>query len=159
MVTCRLLETRDIEAFLNWRGGDEYLNRVLWDAIGEHLKGKRFVFLALSSDDIIGTVTLVTQHSDPDLADGNETVYIEALEIKESHRRQSVATQLMSSLQKLALEHQFTRLTVMVEPWNKAALHFFSRVGFQEYRNSVFCWRGQECRVVCLEKSLRELTV
>lgn len=159
MVTYRLLEKRDTAAFLAWRGGDEYRDALLTDAIREHSDGKRFLCVALGGDAIIGTVTLVTTHSDEDLADGVGSSYVEALEVREAHRRQGIATGLMSYLQCLAEARGFTRLTVEVEPWNEPALRFFRGLMFQEYRNSVFCWRGTHHPVVCLEKSLVELTV
>jgi len=71
-VTYRLLEQRDIGAFVSWRGGDPYIEGLLWLSIGEHSARLRFILVALD-EEIVGTVALVRTHPDADMADGEQS--------------------------------------------------------------------------------------
>jgi len=82
-VTYRLLEQRDIGAFVSWRGGDPYIDGLLWLSIGEHSERLRFILMALADEEIVGTVALVRTHPDDDMADGEKSGYVEALEVKD----------------------------------------------------------------------------
>ena len=152
-VTYRLLEQRDIGAFVSWRGGDPYIDGLLWLSVGEHSAMLRFILVALVGDEIVGTAALVRTHADADMADGERSGYVEALEVKEGCRRRGVASALLARLAGLAVQEGFSRLTVMVEPHNEPALAFFNRLGFRTFKRSEFIWRGKTRPVVCLERA------
>jgi len=154
-VTYRLLEQRDIGAFVSWRGGDPYIDGLLWLSIGEHSERLRFILMALADEEIVGTVALVRTHPDADMADGEQSGYVEALEVKEGWRRRGVAGAMLARLAGLAVQEGFSRLTVMVEPHNEPALAFFNRLGFRAFKRSEFIWRGNTRPVVCLEGTVR----
>ncbi len=156
MVTYRLLEERDTEAFLSWRGGDPYLDTLILLSIGEQGAGLRAILVALVAEELVGTVALVRTHPDPDLADGDQSGYVEALEVREGWRRRGVGRDLLARLADRAVQGGLSRLTVMVEPGNHAALTFFAQVGFAAFKHAEYIWRGTARPVVCLERSLRE---
>jgi ribosomal protein S18 acetylase RimI-like enzyme len=148
-----LLEQRDIGAFVSWRGGDPYIDGLLRLSIGEHSEKLRFILVALVGDEMVGTVALVRNHSDSDMADGERTGYVEALEVRDGRRRRGIASALLARLAGLAAQEGFSRLTVMVEPDNEPAVAFFNRIGFRFFKRSEFVWRGNARPVVCLERS------
>ncbi len=154
MVRYRLLEERDIGAFLTWRGGDPYIDALLWLSIGEQAAGLRLILVALVGDQLVGTVALVRTHLDPDMADCKRSGYVEALEVKEEWRRRGVGGDMLARLVDLAVQGGLSRLTVMIEPGNEIALAFFGRVGFKAFKPAEFIWRGMARPVVCLERPL-----
>ena len=97
-VTYRLLEQRDIGAFVSWRGGDPYTDGLLWLSIGEHSAMLRFILVALVGEEIAGTVALVRTHPDADMADGEQSGYVEAPEVKEGCRRRGVGESMRKAM-------------------------------------------------------------
>lgn len=87
MVSYRLMEERDTEAFLCWRRGNPYLHTLVLLSVGEQVAEPRQTVLALGGEELIGTAALVRTHLDPDMADGLRNAYVEAVEVKEGFRR------------------------------------------------------------------------
>lgn len=150
------LVTGDIEQFMAWRATDYYLANWARKEIQEHRDGKRILLVAEASGQLVGTVQFVPNHEDSDLADGKTTAYLEALEGREDFRKRGLGTWLVTSVERLAVEQGFRRLTLMVEPDNVPALSLYQRLGFTAFKNSSEIWRGKPLALLCMEKMLLE---
>lgn len=47
-ITHRLLDEEDREAFIAWRGGDAYVDRLLRDSLAEYAAGLRSILIAVA---------------------------------------------------------------------------------------------------------------
>ena len=150
------LVTGDIEQFMAWRATDDYLAHWAREETQEHLDGKRVLLVAEAGGQLVGTVQFVPHHEDKDLADGKITAYLLALEVKDEFRRRGLGSWLVASVQHLALDQGFRRLTLMVEPDNGPALSLYQRLGFTAFKNSSEIWRGKPLALLCMEKMLLE---
>jgi probable phosphoglycerate mutase len=148
------LVTGDIEQFMQWRATDDHLANWALKEIGEHLDGKRILLVAEANDQLVGTFQFVPNHEDKDLADGRLTAYLQALEIREGFRRRGLGTWLITSVERLAVERGFQRLTLMVEPDNGPALSLYQKLGFSFFKDFTEIWRGKPHYLLCMEKSL-----
>lgn len=156
-IIVRPFVTDDIERFTAWRATDDYLAGFVRKETQEHLDGKRILLVAQAGDRLVGTIQLVPNHEDHDLADGHTTAYLEALEVKEDFRRRGLGTWLMTTVERLAVELGFRRLTLMVEPGNGPALSLYRKLGFVFFKDSNDFWRGKSHPVRCMEKGLTGL--
>lgn len=151
--TVGLLQPIQVQAFLDWRsGGDAYTLEVLQLELRNFEAGENRIFVAVEKDQLIGTVQL--DLNAPQSAAGTKSAYIQALEVKPEYRRQGVAQTLMQHLEGVARGLGFTRLTLMVETDNRAAIGLYSCLGYSEYGRSFWSWKGVNFPTVCLEKSL-----
>jgi len=150
----RPLVTKDIEPFMAWRATDDYLARWARKEIQEHLDGKRILLVAEACGQLVGTVQYVPNHAEKDLADGRTTAYLEALEIREDFRKRGLGTWLVASVERLAVEQGFRRLTLMVEPDNGPALSLYRKLGFAFFKDFTEIWRGKPHPLLCMEKAL-----
>jgi ribosomal protein S18 acetylase RimI-like enzyme len=103
---------------------------------------------------LAGTVQLVPNHKEEDLADGKTTAYLEALEVKEDFRKRGLGTWLVTSVERLAADQGFRRLTLMVEPDNEPALSLYQKLGFVFFKDFTEIWRGRPHPLLCMEKAL-----
>ena len=148
------LVTGDIGQFTAWRATDDYLAQWARKEIQEHLDGKRILLVAEACGQLVGTVQFVPNHEDKDLADGKTTAYLEALEVREDFRKRGLGTWLVTSVERLAVEQGFRRLTLMVEPDNGPALSLYRKLGFVFFKDSTEIWRGKPHALLCMEKAL-----
>jgi ribosomal protein S18 acetylase RimI-like enzyme len=153
-VIIRPLTAQDIEQFVAWRGGDDYKDNIVRKEIQEHLVGRRVLLVAEASGQLVGTVQFVPTHEDKDLADGETTAYLEALEVREDYRKRGLGTHLVRTVERISIERGFRRLTFMVEPDNEPALSLYRRLGFEASKNSSELWRGKPHAVLCMSKTL-----
>ncbi len=154
MLNIRLAMQPDLELMLQWRGYSEAMQNAIRRIWTELEQGKNQIFLAFAPDNqLIGTVTLYFQHTDPDLAN-TSSAYVEALEVHQEYRKQGIAQALMRKLEQYAVQEGFTRLTLMVEPDNTPAVQFYQKMGWQTFKNSTFTWNNKEHITYCLEKIL-----
>ncbi|MGE5579641.1 MAG: N-acetyltransferase family protein [Bacillota bacterium] len=144
----------DLEQFTTWRATDDYLAEFVRKETQEHWDGKRVLFVAEASGHIVGTVQFVPTHADNDLADGKTTAYLQALEVKEDFRNRGLGTWLMTSVERMAAERGFRRLTLMVEPDNHPALSLYRKQGFAFFKDLTEVWRGKPHYLLCMEKRL-----
>lgn len=120
----------------------------------EHWDGKRVLFVAETGGEIVGTVQFVPTHAEDFLADGKTTAYLEALEVKEEFRKRRLGTWLINSVERMAVQRGFRRLTLMVEPDNEPALSLYRKQGFAVFRDYTEIWRGKPHYLLCMEKQL-----
>ncbi|MBE9217187.1 GNAT family N-acetyltransferase [Plectonema cf. radiosum LEGE 06105] len=154
MILIRKINPEDIEQFFLWRDADIYIQNILRREVMEHKEGKRVIFIALINSTIVGTVQLVPQHDDIELADGNSTTYLQSLLVDRNYRRQGIGYSLIQAVEFEAINRNFHRLTIMVELDNSVALKLYQKAGFSFFKNSNNMWGGIEYCVICLEKSL-----
>ncbi len=144
----------DMERFMAWRATDDYLAQWCRKEIQEHMGGKRVLLVAEVRGQLVGTVQFVPNHEEKDLADGQTTAYLEALEVKDGFRRRGLGTWLVTSVERLAVEQGFRRLTLMVEPDNDPALSLYRKRGFAFVKDFTEIWRGKPHPLQCMEKAL-----
>ncbi len=154
MILIRKISPEDIQQFFLWRDADIYIRNVLRREVTEHEEEKRVIFIALANSTIVGTVQLVPQHQDIELADGNSTAYLQSLLVDKNYRRQGIGYCLIQAVESEALKRNFQRLTIMVESDNLVAFKLYQKMGFSLFKNSINMWRGIEYCVSYLEKSL-----
>ncbi|MEA5598008.1 GNAT family N-acetyltransferase [Rivularia sp. UHCC 0363] len=154
MILIRKISPEDIQQFFLWRDADIYIRNVLRREVMEHEEEKRVIFIALANSTIVGTVQLVPQHEDIELADGNSTAYLQSLLVDKNYRRQGIGCSLIQAVELEAKKRSFQRLTIMVELENSAALKLYQKMEFCFFKNSNNMWRGTQYSVSCLEKSL-----
>ena len=150
----RPLTEHDIEQFLAWRAGDDYVCDIAGKEIQEHLEGKRVLLVAEAGGQLVGTVQFVPAHVDSDLADGKTTAYLQALEVREDFRRRGLGTHLVRAVERIGTDRGFTRLTLMVEPDNGPALSLHRKLGFEVFKNSSELWRGKPLALLCMRRAL-----
>ena len=152
----RPLTPKDVLEFKAWRNPeqDSDLEYLLEVEIEEHYSGKRTLFVAELDGRLVGTLQLVYKHPDPAMADGCKSAYLQALEVHPNFRRRGLATFLLDRLEAEARRKRFSRLTLMVEPDNEAALKLYSKRGYKRFKQGQDSWQGQPYMALCLEKSL-----
>jgi len=153
-IIIRKLEAADTAQFLAWRGWDEYTERIAREHLRQNAEGQRVILVALHGRTIVGTVQLLLNQDDLDLADGVTSGYLLALEVRDGFRRRGIATALFRALEAEAAARGLRRLTLMVEPDNEPALRFYHKTGFTPFKERTDFWRDREYRVLCMEKPI-----
>lgn len=148
------LVTGDIEQFTAWRATDDYLAQFVRKETQEHMDGRRVLFVAEACGQLVGTIQFVPNHEEQDLADGKATAYLESLEVREDFRKRGLGTWLIASVEHIAVEHGFRRLTLMVEPDNVPALSLYRKLGFAFFKHFTEIWRGKPHPLLCMGKAL-----
>ncbi len=157
MLSYGLLQPEQFGQFLAWRAnGDAYTLEVLQKELRLFKSGKIQIFVALEDQTIIATVQLVFSRSDlkPDFADGKQSAYVQALEVKPAYRRKGVGQGLMLHLEAVARASGFKRLTLMVELDNQGAIGLYQALGYNEFKRAFWTWKGVDYPTICLEKRL-----
>lgn len=155
-VQIRKLKEKDLMAFLAWRTGDDYFNQVVQSEVDAHFRGDRVIFVALGGNQVAGTVQLSFRHMDRDLADGESSAYIQALEVDSAFRRRGIGDRLVAAAEEEAVVRGLARTTLMVEPENDDALRLYLRRGYRPFKKALDVWRGEQAPVVCMVKELGE---
>jgi ribosomal protein S18 acetylase RimI-like enzyme len=152
----RPLTPKDVPLFKAWRNPEQDgdLEYLLELEIEEHFSGKRTLFVGELNGQLVGTIQLVYKHTDPAMADGDSSAYLQALEVHPEFRRRGLAVLLLERLEAEAKKNRFVRLTLMVEPDNQAALKLYARQGYKPFKQGQDSWQGEPYRTVCLEKLL-----
>jgi ribosomal protein S18 acetylase RimI-like enzyme len=151
--TITKLEVAAERAYLRWRAGDdEYFEGIVRRDLEAQGRGDCAIFVAALNGQFIGTVQLVYNHEDPELANGTTRGYVEALEVSSAHRRQGLGVALMQHLEDAAQDQGFLSLALMVEPDNHAALELYKRIGYTVFKASSWRWKEREYETICLEK-------
>jgi ribosomal protein S18 acetylase RimI-like enzyme len=150
----RLANWADLELMLTWRGSTIAMR----DAITEEFLNLQLsicqIFLAFNKKgELIGTIQLKHEHSDPDFCD-EKSAYVQALEVRHDYFRRGVASTLMDFLEQHAKQQGIERLTLMVETDNAPAVALYQKLGFHGFKNSFWVWEGKEIPSICLEKHL-----
>lgn len=81
----------------------------------EMKKGKRMVLFAEANGKVIGTVQLVFQLKDRELADGKKVANLHHLRVKEEFRNRGIATKLEEALIKIAKKRGFRIITLGIK--------------------------------------------
>ena len=93
------------------------------DGCGKH----RCILVADTGVQVVGMATLQIPIS---TAEGGPVGLVEDVVIRESYRGCGVGRQLMTALEKWAAAHGLTRLQLLADVNNQAALDFYRRVGW-----------------------------
>lgn len=141
------------EAFLAWRAEDEVSYQIVRGEVEAHFVGQRVLWVALLGEVMVGTVQLLFEHPDPDLAD-EHSGYVQALEVRPAYRRLGIASALLQRVEQEARRRRLGRITLMVEPDNTPALRLYRKWGYRQFKRSVFGWQGVMYPTLCLEKVL-----
>jgi len=72
--------------------------------------------------------------------------------VREDFRRRGLGTWLIESVERLALERGFKRLTLMVEPDNHPAISLYLKLGLRFFKQTTEFWRGRPRKRLCMEK-------
>ncbi|MDX2006699.1 MAG: GNAT family N-acetyltransferase [Meiothermus sp.] len=153
-VSFQNLAARQYEQYTTWRsGGDERMLEILRREIGLQQARRNQIFVATVDGQIVGTVQLVFCY--PNMADGVESAYVQALEVAEEHRRRGIATGLLAYLEAVARELGFKRLTLLVEHDNTPAMRLYAGLGFRKFGQTAWTWQEMLIPALCLEKWLR----
>jgi ribosomal protein S18 acetylase RimI-like enzyme len=104
--------------------------RAGWEVRGFRA-GRRLLFFAEADGEPVGTVGLVFRGKDAGYADGRTSANIHRLHVVIAHRRQGVATALMTAAEEEARHRGFRSLTVEVEDDNAPARALYEKLGFQ----------------------------
>ena len=64
----------------------------------------------------------------------NDFLEVEEFGVKDTFRRQGIATKLMEFIKEYAREKGFTKLELNMWEFNQGALDFYEAVGFKTYR-------------------------
>ncbi|RIH86548.1 GNAT family N-acetyltransferase [Calidithermus roseus] len=147
------LHLHQAEAFLAWRGEDEISCQIVRGEVEAHFVGQRVLWVAVLGEAMVGTVQLLFDHPDPDLAD-EHSGYIQALEVRPAYRRLGIASALLQRVEWEARRRGLERITLMVEPDNAPALRLYRKWGYRQFKRSVFGWKGVMYPTLCLEKLL-----
>ncbi|MER3444567.1 MAG: hypothetical protein C4342_02230 [Armatimonadota bacterium] len=147
------LHPHQAEDFLAWRGEDEVSYLIVQGEVEAHFVGQRVLWVAVLDGAIVGTVQLLFEHPDPELAD-EHSGYIQALEVRPDYRRLGIASALLARVEREAVGRGLRRVTLMVEPDNVGAQLLYRKRGYRQFKRSVFGWKGVMYPTLCLEKVL-----
>jgi ribosomal protein S18 acetylase RimI-like enzyme len=147
------LHPHQAEAFLAWRAEDEIGYQIVRGEVEAHFVGQRVLWVAVLGGAMVGTVQLLFDHPDPDLAD-ERSGYIQALEVRPAYCRLGIASALLERVEQEALGRGLCRVTLMVEPDNVGAQLLYRKRGYRQFKRSVFGWKGMMYPTLCLEKVL-----
>lgn len=155
LVVIRELAAVDFEAFSRWRGGDDdYTRAILAIHLAEHAEARRCILVAADGEQLVGTAQLVREQTEPDLANGRDIGYVEAVEIIPEYRRRGIATRIMAALEDRAIGLGVKRLTIEVEPDNAPAISLYRSLGYTDFRHGTWHWRGTRRPTICMAKTL-----
>jgi ribosomal protein S18 acetylase RimI-like enzyme len=152
-ITIRHAVAADLDKMLAWRGHSDAAKAAIGFEFARLSSAENTIFLAHHGAKLVGTVQLVRHHPDPDLA-CDDSVYVQAVEVRCELRRNGLAKRLCLALEEQARLEQKKRTTVAIEPDNAPSLGLFASLGYVEFKRSSYVWDGVELPIVCLEKWL-----
>ena len=155
-ITIRHANLDDLEPMLSWRGNTPAMRSALEQEFARHARGESIMFVAFADEQMVGTVQLVRHHADPELA--RNAAYLQALEVHHAFRRLGIGQKLFRAFERQARLEGASRIALMVEPENAQAIALYTKLGFQTFKESTDTWDGQTYPVLCLEKSLVEVS-
>lgn len=92
----------------------EKIRRIEKKNFEEMKKGKRIVLFAEVDGKVVGTIQLVFQLKDKELADGKKIANLHHLRVKEKFRNKGIATKLEEALVEMAKKRGFKIVTLAV---------------------------------------------
>jgi ribosomal protein S18 acetylase RimI-like enzyme len=143
----------DLNQMLSWRGQSQAAQEAITREFDSLETGKSIIFLAFEAKQLIGTVQLSYDHTDPEMI--RNAVYLQALEVHGAFRRQGIATALCQLLETKAAQKGYSRITVEIEPDNSPSIRFFQKHDYLEFKQSEFIWDGEILPVICFEKNIK----
>jgi ribosomal protein S18 acetylase RimI-like enzyme len=153
MITIRHATLTDLKPMLQWRGKSKASQEAITREFNSLATGKTTIFLAFEAQQLVGTVQLSFDHTDPEMI--RDAVYLQALDVHSTFRRQGIATALCQLLETKAAQKGYSRITVEIEPDNLPSIKFFQSHNYFEFKDSEFMWDDKILPVVCFEKYLK----
>ncbi len=154
----RRAKSQDLEPMLEWRGGGQAMKTAIAAEFAAQPLGERTMLIAFDSLECqIGTVQLVQNHSDPDFSNIT-SVYLQALDVHDTHRERGVGTALIRALESQAKSLGYSRVTLMVDLDNMPARALYEKLGYQKFKQALDDWDGQTYTMDCFEKNLEGAT-
>ncbi len=153
MLKFREATIADLNQMLIWRGQSQASQEAITREFDSLETGKTTIFLAFEAQQLIGTVQLSFDHTDPEMI--RDAVYLQAIEVHSAFRQQGIATALCQLLETKAAQKGYSRITVEIEPDNLPSIRFFQKYDYLEFKQSEFTWDGEILPVICFEKYLK----
>lgn len=122
-IEIRVCEPSDVLA-LDWSGENIYRDHFA-NQFARQQAGDATIFIAVEAEDVVGRVIADLEYGDP------EEMWVLGLEVRESHRRQGIATSLMKIAERAARQQQATCLRLTVAKSNRAAQQLYNRLGYR----------------------------
>jgi len=118
------------------------------------LGDNRILYLAETSDRVVGMVQLVLRNANNDaqLANGKDVAHVHALQIAKDLHRQGFGYLLMQQLEEEARKSGLVRLTLGVDQDNEKAIHLYKKLGYVLFREAN--GRSPEVKLYYMQKSL-----
>lgn len=103
---------------------------------GEIADGNLQMFVAEDAGELIGFVSVKIEDSTP-IFDRGQEAHVEELYVKESYRRQGVASKLLERAEDYSREEGVDMIQLSVDTGNRSAAQFYSTHGFEEIRKTM----------------------
>lgn len=114
-----------------------------WSAarIEHQLTDPRALILVIEADqDLIGTITLMQTHEDPELAGQDQRAYISDLMVTPRWQRYGFGTALLAAAEEEARVRGYTVVTLTVDETNGGARRLYERSGYHWFKTVRFPW-------------------
>ncbi|MGH7246410.1 MAG: GNAT family N-acetyltransferase [Candidatus Levyibacteriota bacterium] len=113
---------------------EKAMAHVQWDfaQIGKDRK----IWYAVIEGMRIGSLQLVFDHQQKDLANGKDTAYLHHFRIAKMHQGKGIGSLLVKHAEHEAKKHGFTIMTLEVEKLNSKAQQIYEHLGYAYFRES-----------------------
>ncbi len=114
----------------------EYTTR----AYAEVQSGRRVMCVAEIDGQAVGTVQLLWDSDDADMADGRNVAHLSDLVVLPAYRRRGIARVLAEHVEQLAASRGYTVITLDVDDTAPATRRLYERWGYVFYRQTISPW-------------------
>lgn len=120
----------------------------------QEMEDNRDFFLMFRGEMPVAMVQLIYKNADndPRLADGKSIAHIHDLEVRKDCQRQGIATEIMSQLEREAINRGITTLTLGVDDFNGVAIKLYEKLGYVQFATEE--GRTPEEKVLLMKKSI-----
>ncbi len=122
-IEIRVCKPSDVLA-LDWSDENIYRDHFA-NQFARQQAGDATIFIAVAAEFLVGRVIADLEYGEPD------EMWVLGLEVRESHRRQGIATLLMQTTEREARRQGALRLRLTVAKTNQAAQQLYKLLGYQ----------------------------
>lgn len=136
----RVATRQDEQALREMRAAAGWAVEFVARAFEEMAYGARTVCVAEVDGRPVGSVQVLWDSDDPDMADGHHVAHLSDLIVCEDHRGRGIARQLAEHVEALARARGYGVMTLDVNQNAPETQRRYERWGYQYYRQSISTW-------------------
>ncbi len=125
---------RQIRASVGWAA--EFTSRAFEDMA----HGRRLICVAEVDGRTVGSVQVLWDSDDPELADGRDLAHLSDLVVAAPFRRRGIARQLAEHVEAIARAHGYRVMTLDVDQSAPGTQQLYERWGYVYYRQTLSPW-------------------